>query len=480
MENEDFKRSLGLKDGVLLVAGSMIGSGVFIVAADMVRNLGTGWWLLAAWLITGIMTLTAALSYGELAGMFPKAGGQYVYLKEAYNPLIGFLYGWSFFTVIQTGLIAAVAVAFAKFTGVLIPYFSEDNIYFTLGSFKLNHAQPLGIVLIMVITYISTKGVEGGKLIQTVFTVAKFVALIGLIIGGFFFVKHSYFAENIAGGLNATKAVVNEATTQTTWESITGIALLGGIAAAMVGSIFSSDAWNSVTFIAGEMKRPERNIPLSLFFGTLIVTLVYILANAMYLNVLPLNEIANAPKDRVATAVAEKIFGQNNIEYGRYGAIFVAVMIMVSTFGCNNGLIISGARMLYTMAKDKLFLPQAATLNANKVPAFALWIQAAWACILALSGKYGQLLDYVSFVVVIFYILTIAGVFILRIKQPNAIRPYKTFGYPIMPALYIVMGITFCGMLLKFKPEFTWPGLGIVALGIPIYYLINNKKRVNV
>ncbi len=469
MPQQEFKQTLTLKDGVLLVAGSMIGSGVFMVAPDMLRNIGSGWWLLLAWLITGVMTLTAALSYGELAGMFPKAGGQYVYLKEAYNPLAGFLYGWSFFAVIQTGTIAAVAMAFAKFTGVLIPYFNEDNVYVQIGSFKLNHAQPLAIISIIIITYISTRGIEGGKKIQTIFTIAKFTALFGLIIAGFFFAKASFFASNTAMGLTASKAVTNTSGTVTGFENIVGIALLGGIAAAMVGSIFSSDAWNNITFIAGEVKKPERNIPLSLFYGTLIVTIVYILANAMYLHVLPIQDITNAPKDRAATAVAQQLFGNN-------GAYFVAIMIMISTFGCNNGLIISGSRMLYTMAKDKLFIPQAGTLNKNQVPAAALWMQAVWACILCLSGKYGDLLDYVSFVVVLFYILTIVGVFILRKKQPNTPRPYKTFGYPILPILYIIMATAFCLLLLKFKPNFTWPGLIIVCAGIPIYFIINKKK----
>jgi basic amino acid/polyamine antiporter, APA family len=470
MPQQEFKQTLTLKDGVLLVAGSMIGSGVFMVAPDMLRNIGSGGWLLLAWLITGVMTLTAALSYGELAGMFPRAGGQYVYLKEAYNPLAGFLYGWSFFTVIQTGTIAAVAMAFAKFTGVLIPYFNEDNIYMQIGNFKLNHAQPLAIISILIITYISTRGIEGGKKIQTIFTVAKFTALFGLIIAGFFFAKESFFASNTAMGLTASKAVYNTSGKDViAFENITGIALLGGIAAAMVGSIFSSDAWNNITFIAGEVKRPERNIPLSLFYGTLIVTIVYILANAMYLHVLPILDITNAPKDRVATAVAQKLFGNN-------GAYFVAIMIMISTFGCNNGLIISGSRMLYTMAKDKLFIPQAGTLNKNQVPEAALWMQAVWACILCLSGRYGDLLDYVSFVVVLFYILTIIGVFILRKKQPNTPRPYKTFGYPILPILYIIMATAFCMLLLKFKPNFTWPGLILVCIGIPIYFIINRKK----
>ncbi len=467
IEPSGMKRELGLLDATLLVAGSMIGSGIFIVSADITRNVGSAGWLIAIWLITGFMTLIAAVSYGELSAMFPKAGGQYVYLKEAYNPLIGFLYGWSFFAVIQTGTIAAVGVAFSKFTAYLLPQVSEDLILFSIGSFKVSPAQVLSIVIIFLLTYINTKGVKTGKLIQTSFTLTKLLSLFGLILFGFIAFKADVWNANWTEAWNLQKLNPGNG-----FERYTVVAALGAVAAAMVGSIFSSDAWNNVTFIAGEIKNPQRNIGLSLFFGTLIVTLIYVLTNLVYTAVLPLNEIATAEKDRVAVAASHAIFG--NI-----GTVIIALMIMISTFGCNNGLILSGARVYYTMAKDGLFFKKTGRLNRNAVPEFALWIQFVVAAILCLSGKYGDLLDMVSFVVVIFYVLTIAGIFILRNKRPNAERPYKAFGYPFLPALYIVMGLTFCFLLIWFKPEFTWPGLIIVLIGLPIYYLWARKEAVS-
>lgn len=463
--NADFKRSLSLFDGTLLVIGSMIGSGIFIVSADIVRNVGSAGWLVAVWVITGLMTMTAAISYGELSGMFPKAGGQYIYLKESYNKLIAFLYGWSFFAVIQTGTIAAVGVAFSKFAAYLIPALSEDNKLFVSagGGFSISAAQIMSIAIIVLLTYSNTRGVKGGKVIQNVFTSAKLISLFGLIIAGFVMFKPEVWNANWSNAFAATKEV-----SEGNWMSIGGTALLGGIAAAMVGSVFSSDAWNNVTFIAGEMKNPQRNIGLSLFFGTLIVTVIYVSANLVYLAVLPMDEIAHATKDRVAVAASTTIFGA-------IGTAIMAVMIMVSTFGCNNGLILAGSRVYYTMAQDGLFFKNAAKLNKNGVPEWALWAQCLVAAILCLSGKYGDLLDMISFVVVLFYILTIAGIFILRKKQPNTPRPYKAFGYPILPALYIVLGISFCALLIWFKPQFTWPGLIIVLLGIPIYYFIQPK-----
>lgn len=463
----DFKRSLSLFDGTLLVIGSMIGSGIFIVSADIVRQVGSAGWLIAVWVITGLMTMTAAISYGELSGMFPKAGGQYVYLKESYNKLIAFLYGWSFFAVIQTGTIAAVGVAFSKFAAYLIPALSEDHKLFVSagGSFSISAAQVMSIAIIALLTYSNTRGVKGGKVIQNVFTSAKLISLFGLIIAGFVMFKPEIWNTNWANAFVANKEMADG-----TWASISGTALLGGIAAAMVGSVFSSDAWNNVTFIAGEMKNPQRNIGLSLFFGTLIVTVIYVSANLVYLSVLPMNEIAHAAKDRVAVAASNAIFGT-------VGTIIMAVMIMVSTFGCNNGLILAGSRVYYTMAQDGLFFKSAAKLNKNGVPAWALWAQCLVAAILCLSGKYGDLLDMISFVVVLFYILTIAGIFILRKKQPNAERPYKAFGYPLLPALYIILGISFCALLIWFKPQFTWPGLIIVLLGIPIYYFIQRNSE---
>lgn len=468
-EATGFKQSLGLWDATLIVVGSMIGSGIFIVSADIVRNVGSAGWLIAVWLITGFMTITAAVSYGELSGMFPKAGGQYVYLKEAYNPLIGFLYGWSFFAVIQTGTIAAVGVAFSKFAAYLIPALSEDNKLLVIGSFSISAAQLMSIVLVVFLTWFNTRGIESGKWMQRIFTSAKLLSLFGLIIFGLFALKNEIWKANWTDAWHLRQMNKSDFVFSVISYPTVG-AMLGAIAAAMVGSVFSSDAWNNVTFIAGEIKNPKRNIGLSLFFGTLIVTIIYVAANVMYTGVLSLDQIAGAEKDRVAVAASQAIFGS-------VGTYVIAVMIMISTFGCNNGLILAGARVYYTMAKDGLFFKKTGTLNKNAVPEYGLWIQCVVASLLCLSGRYGDLLDYVSFVVVIFYVLTIAGIFILRKKQPNAERPYKAFGYPVLPFIYILMGLTFCGLLLKYKPEFTWPGLGIVLAGIPIYYIAVNQRK---
>jgi len=471
-EQNGFKPSLGLLDATMLVAGSMIGSGIFIVGADITRHVGSAGWLIAVWLITGFMTISAALSYGELSGMYPKAGGQYVYLKEAYNPLVGFLYGWSFFSVIQTGTIAAVGVAFAKFAGYFFPALNmqDQNILTQIGSIKIYPAQIVAIGIVVLLTYINTRGVKEGKLIQTTFTVSKLLSLFGLILCGFLFVDTSYWSANWETGMLSQKALVNE-DGSITWESIGGITLLGAIAASMVGSIFSSDAWNNVTFIAGEIKNPKRNIGLSLFLGTLLVTVIYVSANLMYLNVLPLNQIAKPEEDRLAVAAASVIFGAA-------GRSIIAVLIMVSTFGCINGLVMAGARVYYTMAQDGLFFKKAASLNSNAVPQWALWSQALVASLLCLSGRYGELLDMVSFVVVIFYVLTIIGIFILRKKRPDLERPYKAFGYPFLPLVYILMGLSFCVLLIMFKPEYTWPGLIITLLGVPLYYIaVRNKTN---
>ena len=459
LDPNEMKRELGLLDATLLVAGTMIGSGIFIVAADITRNVGSAGWLIAVWLITGLMTLIAAVSYGELSAMFPKAGGQYVYLKEAYNPLVGFLYGWSFFAIIQTGTIAAVGVAFSKFTAYLWPQVSEDLILLTLGSVKISAAQVLAIAIIILLTYINTKGVKGGKMIQTSFTLTKLFSLFGLIIFGFIVMKPEIWTSNWENAWSMQKLSPDG-----TFQSLTIAAALGAVAAAMVGSIFSSDAWNNVTFIAGEVRNPKRNIGLSLFLGTMIVTIVYVLANLVYLAVLPLGEIAYAEKDRVAVAASSVIFGN-------VGTVIIALMIMVSTFGCNNGLILAGARVYHTMANDGLFFKKTASLNKHAVPEFGLWLQCLVASALCLSGKYGDLLDMISFVVVIFYVLTILGIYILRVKRPEAERPYKAFGYPFLPALYIIMGISFCTLLIIYKPNFTWPGLIIVLTGVPIYYM---------
>ncbi|MEI2748249.1 MAG: amino acid permease [Ferruginibacter sp.] len=471
--SQSFKPTLSLFDATMVVAGSMIGSGIFIVSADITRNVGSAGWLIAVWLITGFMTLTAAMSYGELSAMFPKAGGQYVYLKEAFNPLAGFLYGWSFFAVIQTATIAAVGVAFSKFIAYLVPELGNNYFLFNIGALKVHSGQLLAIAIIIILTFINSRGIKEGKLIQTVFTSAKLIALFGLILFGFILVKDSFWSSNMATGFTAMQdmGADKKGIVPSGWQPIGGAALLGAIAAAMTGSIFSSDAWNNVTFIAGEIKNPKRNIGLSLFLGTLIVTIIYVCTNLMYLNVLPLNEVAFAADDRVAVAAANKIFPD-------FGTKLIALLIMVSTFGCNNGLVLAGARVYYTMANDGLFFKKAGKLNAASVPGYALWIQCVVAGAWCLSGRYGDLLDMISFVVVVFYILTIAGIFILRKKRPDAERPYKAFGYPILPALYILLGLGFCILLVLYKPAFVWPGLIIVAAGIPIYYIaVANKNK---
>jgi len=460
-----FKQSLGLVDATMVVAGSMIGSGIFIVSADITRNVGSAGWLIAVWVITGFMTITAAVSYGELSGMYPRAGGQYVYLREAFNPLAGFLYGWSFFAVIQTATIAAVGVAFARYTAYLIPSVGEGNILLDLGFVKISAAQVLAIALIFFLTYTNTKGIRGGKVIQTTFTSAKLLALFGLIIFGFLLVTKSFWHENWQTGFNATHVETMNEAGGGTWSQISGFVLIGAVAASMVGSIFSSDAWNNVTFIAGEIKNPRRNIGLALFLGTLIVTVIYVTTNLMYLNVLPLQDIAFAKNDRVAVVAAERFLGTD------IGPYVIAVLIMISTFGCNNGLILAGARVYYTMANDGLFFGKTGELNKNAVPEFALWIQAVVASILCLSGTYGDLLTMISFVVVIFYVMTILGIFILRKKRPDIERPYKAFGFPILPIIYILLAIAFCVGLVSASPKYSLYGLGIVLVGIPLYFI---------
>ncbi|HQY12628.1 MAG TPA: amino acid permease [Ferruginibacter sp.] len=467
-QTASFKPTLSLLDSTMIVAGSMIGSGIFIVSADISRNVGSAGWLIAVWLITGFMTLTAALSYGELSAMFPKAGGQYVYLKEAFNPLAGFLYGWSFFAVIQTATIAAVGVAFSKFAAYLLPALSEKNILADLGFVQVSAAQVVAIILIVLLTYINSKGIQNGKIIQTVFTATKLLSLFGLIVFGFVLAARSEIwnanwtdAFSLKGWNGETKS----------WHEVIGMGMVGAVAASMVGSIFSSDAWNNVTFIAGEVKNPKRNIGLALFLGTLIVTVIYVATNLMYVSVLPMNEIAFAENDRVAVTASNAIFGNA-------GTIVIAVMIMISTFGCNNGLILAGARVYNAMAIDKLFFKKAATLNKHAVPEYALWAQCIMASILCLSGKYGDLLDMISFVVVLFYAITIIGIFKLRKTRPDAERPYKAFGYPVLPAIYILLAMVFCVFLIIFKPLYAGIGLGIVLLGVPVYYAsISNQKK---
>lgn len=469
------KKSLNLFDATLIVAGSMIGSGIFIVAADMGRTVGGPGFMLLLWVLAGIMTIFAALSYGELAGMFPKAGGQYVYLKEAYNPLVGFLYGWSLFAVVQTGTIAAVGVAFAKYTGVLFPIFSETNILFSIGKFTLSAAQLLGIFSIFLLTMLNARGIQYGKIILRIFTSAKLIALFGLIVLGLFiFRDETIWQNNVNRFWDFGKYTVDENGVMN-FATLTSFGLMTAMGVGLVGSLFSSDAWNNVTFIAGDIENPKRSIPLSLFFGTLIVTSLYILVNLAYLNLLPffgnpqaIDELGKgiifAEKDRVGTAAVSQMIAGS-------GAIIMALLIMVSTFGCNNGLILSGVRVYQAMAKDGLFFNKMKENNKNGVPAYALWIQFIWTSILCLSGKYGDLLDYVIFAVMLFYILTILGIFILRRKNPHAERPYKAFGYPIIPAFYILVAIAFCLNLLYMKPETSVPGLFIVLLGVPVYFI---------
>jgi APA family basic amino acid/polyamine antiporter len=465
-----FKPSLGLLDGTMIVAGSMIGSGIFIVSADITRNVGSAGWLIFVWLITGFMTLSAAMSYGELSAMYPKAGGQYVYLREAYNPLTGFLYGWSFFAVIQTGTIAAVGVAFSKFAGYFWPVLDvkEANILFQAGSFKLYPAQFVSIVLICFLTYVNTRGIESGKWIQRIFTVTKLLSLFGLIVFGIILgANGAVWKANWTDGWHMhSLAPSGEGLLS---NPIVGLAAVGAIAAAMTGSIFSSDAWNNVTFIAGEMKNPKRNIGLSLFLGTLIITVIYVSANLMYVSVLPMHQIATAPQDRVAVAAA-------NVIFGHIGTYVVAAMIMISTFGCNNGLILAGARVYYTMAQDGLFFRKAGALNRNSVPGWALWAQCVVASLLCLSGKYGDLLDMISFVAVAFYALTVLGIFLLRRRAPGLDRPYKAFGYPLLPAVYILLAVIFCLALIIQKPTYAGWGLGIVLAGIPLYYVAVGRR----
>jgi basic amino acid/polyamine antiporter, APA family len=472
-----FIPSLGLLDGTMIVAGSMIGSGIFIVSADITRHVGGAGWLIFVWLITGFMTITAAVSYGELSGMYPKAGGQYVYLKEAYNKLTGFLYGWSFFAVIQTATIAAVAVAFSKFAGYFFPVLElkDENVIFSLGAIKVYWAQIVSILLIVFLTYVNTLGLETGKWIQRIFTLTKLLSLFGLIVLGFILgASHEVWRHNWIDGWSIHKLITsNDGTSVIGTSPVLGLAVLGAIAAAMTGSIFSSDAWNNVTFIAGEMKNPKRNIGLSLFLGTLIITIIYVSANLMYLSVMPLDHIATAPQDRVAVAAANVIFGHT-------GTYVIAVMIMISTFGCDNGLILAGARVYYTMAGDRVFFRQAGRLNKNAVPGWALWAQCVVASILCLSGRYNDLLVMIAFVAVFFYALTVLGIFILRKKQPTLERPYKAFLYPVLPAMYIILALVFCVALIIQEPLYATWGLVIVLLGIPLYYLAVSRTKEEV
>ena len=482
---EGFIRGLGLLDSTMIVAGSMIGSGIFIVSADIARQVGSPGWLLVVWIVTGLLTMIGALSYGELAAMMPKAGGQYVYLREAYSPFWGFLYGWTYFLVIQTATIAAVAVGFGRYIGVLFPSISETNYLIEpirIGSssyaFSFSTAQVVGIAMIALLTWMNTRGLKLGKFIQNTFTFAKTGSLIALIVLGIIvgLAWHGEIAAANFGDLWTVRGGL-----QDVGGGLTAMAAFGlfvGICVAQTNSLFSADAWNSITFTAGEVKDPKRNIPLSLAIGTGLVISLYLLANVAYLVTLRFEDIQKVASDRVATATADVIFPG-------YGAVIMAVAVIVSTFGCNNGLILSGARAYYAMAKDGLFFKSAGELNKNSVPAWGLVIQGIWSAFYVLpktvktaaDGKisygnlYGDLLTYVISAALIFYILTIIGIFVLRSKQPDAERPYKAFGYPFLPALYCVGAAIILVVLFVYQTTATWPGLVIVLTGVPVYFI---------
>jgi APA family basic amino acid/polyamine antiporter len=497
-ENE-FVKGLGLTSATTLVMGSMIGSGIFIVSADIARLTGSPALLIAAWLVTGFLTITGALAYGELAAMMPHAGGQYIYLRESLGPLWGFLYGWTLFLVIQTGTIAAVGVAFGKFLGIFFPAISSSNWLIhiahvppiplgpmVLGNMDvgLNTQNLMAVLMVIFLSVLNIFGVRTGAFVQNIFTFAKVTALLGLVLLGVFVGRN---AQAIAANFGANFW------SNAGWNSLHPvqvgaggpIALVGMItivAVAQVGSLFSADAWNNVTFTAGEVRNPQRNLPLSLAIGTGTVILLYVLANFVYLSVLPLigdpngtsilaRGIQYAKEDRVATAVVQQIFGAA-------GAQIMAIAILISSFGCNNGLILAGARVYYAMAKNGLFFSGAAKLHPKyRTPAHSLMMQCTWTCVLCISGSYGQLLDYIIFAVLVFYILTIAGLFVLRVKRPHEPRPYRAIGYPLLPAIYILMAVFIDVVLLRYKPQYTWPGLIIVLLGIPVYFLWSKHNQ---
>jgi APA family basic amino acid/polyamine antiporter len=456
-----FRRELGLIDAGAIVAGSMIGSGIFIVSAEVARTVDSAGWLLLVWVLNALMTVLGALAYGELAAMMPRAGGQYVYLREAYSPLLGFLYGWTLFLVIQSGTIAAVAVAFAKFLGVLLPWVSAEHVLAHVGPVSLSTQRLVSIAVIALLTWSNSHGVREGKIVQNLFTFVKVAALATLIALGLFVARRTEAVTRNFSGLWGDTPV-----------TLGFLMLVGG---AMVGPLFSSDAWNNVTFTAGEVKNPHRTLPLSLLGGTGLVMLLYCLTNVAYLCLLPLAGAATgetvgargiqyAADDRVATAAASMIFGAN-------AASIMAGAIMVSTFGCLNGLILAGPRLYYAMAQDRLFFARTGHLNAAGVPAGGLWLQMTWASLLTLSGTYGNLLDYVVFAALLFYVLTVVGLFILRRTRPDVERPYRVYGYPWLPALYVLAASVIMLDLLFVKPAYTWPGLLIVLTGMPVYFL---------
>ncbi len=455
MEEQNDKKKLSLLDSTTIIMGSMIGSGIFIVSAGIAQKVNSPGLLMLAWIVTGVITILAALSYGELAAMFPRAGGQYVYLREAYNPLFGFLYGWTLFTVIQTGTIAAVGVAFAKFTGVFWKDISGDNFLFSIGTFHVSTQQLLAILVIVLLTVYNYRDVKTGARLQNIFTITKAVALLALVVVGI------YFGLNGHGTTQNFTPLFPDAMTWTT------IGIFGG---ALTGSLFSADAWNNITYTAGEVRNPKRNLPLSLLIGTSIVIALYILANFAYVYVLGIDKIKVAENDRVATLLMQTVLGDS-------GKFLMAALIMISTFGCLNGVILTAARVYYAMAKDGLFFKQAGVLNKNHVPAKSLTMQCIWSCVLCFSGSYGDLLDYVMFAVMIFYVLTVTGLFILRVKRPDAERPYKAVGYPILPAIYVLLALAVSVfMILNNGKNCLWGAL-IMLAGVPVYFLINKKAN---
>jgi len=480
-----FVRGLGLLDSTMIVASSMISSGIFIISADIARQVGSAGWLLVVWLVTGLLTLIAALSYGELAAMMPRAGGQYVYLREAYSPLWGFLYGWTMFLVIQTGTIAAVAMAFAKFLGVLIPAISEDqhHVIFQFGRFAVYPKTLVAIGVLVFLTWSNCTGLKTGKLVQNIFTLTKIASLLGLIVLGICVGANAVATHaNFSDWWTATFTQPGPKEGQYVTNPLGALGLLLALGTAMVGSLFSCDSWNNVTFTAGEVRNPKRNLPLSLFFGVALVSTLYFLANVAYLVTLPLKGypagttaiergIQFALNDRVATAAVEVVFGQK-------AAVIMAALIIISTFGCINGIILAGARIYYAMAKDGLFFKQVGELNQQGVPRNALLLQCVWGAVLTLSGTYSALLDYVIFAVLIFYVLTMIGLFVLRRKQRQTERPYKAFGYPVIPAVYIVVA-SLIALDLLISPKTrgnAWPGLLIVLAGVPVYFLWKRRK----
>jgi basic amino acid/polyamine antiporter, APA family len=502
-ENEHhFVRGLGLFSSTAIVIGSMVGSGIFIVSADIARLVDSPALMIAAWLVTAVMTIIAALSYGELAAMMPHAGGQYVYLREALGPLWGFLYGWTLFLVIQTGTIAAVAVGFGKYLGTFIPSISSTTWLWhiatvpawkvgpmVLGNMEIgvSSANLVAVIIVALLTAVNVFGVKLGAIVQNIFTTAKLAALLGLVGFGLLLGRHAQaVAANFGPSWHAFWHNASFSMLHPVQVGIGGPTALVGvftiIAVAQVGSLFSADAWNNVTFTAGEVRNPSRNLPLSLAIGTGVVLLLYILANFVYLCALPLHGdphgtdllargIQYATEDRVATAVLQE-------DFRSVGAYLMAAAILVSTFGCNNGMILAGARVYYAMSKDGLFFKAAGKLHSRyRTPVASLIVQAIWSCLLCLSGSYGQLLDFTMFAALLFYILTIGGLFVLRVKKPDADRPYKAFGYPVLPALYILMTIWICIVLLRYKPQYTWPGLAIVLLGVPVYFLWSASSK---